>query len=356
MSGKAIDIKLSQEEKETLNKWMKASTTEQRMVFRAKIALLADEGLPNGAIAMRLKSREATVSKWRRRFAVGRIEGLQDAPRSGMPRRYDQNTEKRILAKLDESPPEGYSAWNGVLLSAALGDISQWQVWRVLRRHGIHLQRRHSWCVSVDPEFAKKSADVVGLYLNPPENAVVLAVDEKPAIQALERAQGYIKLPNGRAITGFSHEYKRNGTTTLFGALNVITGQVKAGHYNRKRRVEFLDFMNGVVADYPDREIHVVLDNLSTHKPRHDKWLARHKNVHFHFTPTHASWLNQIEIWFGILSRGALRGGSFESVRELRKAMDAFIESYNKNAAPFEWRKEIVQAAPLRKHYADLCK
>jgi hypothetical protein len=164
-------------------------------------------------------------------------------------------------------------------------------VWRVLREHEISLERRRSWCISTDPAFAQKAAVIVALYLQPPENAVVLSVDEKPHIQALERAQGWLKLPNGKALTGFNHEYKRHGTTTLFAALDVVTGLVKAGHYRRRRRVEFLHFMNRVVVDHLGREIHVILDNLNTHKPKHDCWLARHKNIHFHFTPTHASWL-----------------------------------------------------------------
>ena len=161
--------------------------------------------------------------------------------------------------------------------------------------------------------------------MNPPENAVVLSVDEKPSIQALERAQGYLKLPNGRAMIGQSHDYKRNGTTTLFAALNVISGEVTGRHYKRRRRVEFLDFMNRMVKQHPGKELHVILDNLSTHKPKRDIWLARHPNVHFHYTPTHASWLNQIEIWFSILSGKSLKGASFGSVRQLIAHIDSFI-------------------------------
>ena len=196
-----------------------------------------------------------------------------------------------------------------------------------------------SWCVSTDPEEAAKAAAIVGLYLAPPDHAIVLAVDEKPAIQALERAQGYLKLPNGRSLHGQAHEYRRRGNSTLFTALDVATGQITAQHTKRRRRVEFLAFMNAVVADYPDQEIHVVLDNLRTHKPKRDQWLARHKNVRFHFTPTHASWLNQVEIWFSILARSTLDGASFTSVTQLRAAIDAFIQSYNLHATPFQWRQ-----------------
>ena len=187
----------------------------------------------------------------------------------------------------------------------------------------------------------------------PPDNAVVLAVDEKPSIQALERAQGYLKLPNGRAMTGQSHDYKRHGTTTLFAALNVASGKVVGRHYKRRRRVEFLDFMNRVVAAYPEREIHVVLDNLSTHKPTRDTWLNRHSNVHFHYTPTHASWLSQIEIWFSILTGQSLNGASFTSVKELIEHIDAFIERYNKTARPFLWTKSEVHQKRPRPCFAD---
>jgi transposase len=227
--------------------------------------------------------------------------------------------------------------------------VPAYRVWEILRKHGIQLQRRRGWCVSIDPEFAPKAAEIVALYLDQPENAVVLAVDEKPHSQTLERAQGYLRLPNGRALRGVSHEYKRHGTTTLFAALNVHSGAVHGKHAQRRRRREFLAFMNEVVADYPVQEIHVVLDNLNTHKPKHDRWLARHPNVHFHFTPTHASWLNQIETWFSILSRQALRGSSFRSPREVRDRIDAFIAAYNRNALPFRWRAAKVHPVDLKR-------
>ncbi len=207
---------------------------------------------------------------------------------------------------------------------------------------------------STDPEFAAKAADIVGLYLNPPEHAVVLCVDEKPRIQALERAQGWLRLPNGQALGGFAHRYKRHGTTTLFAALEVTTGLVKTGHYQRRRRAEFLDFMNEVVAVHPEREIHVVLDHLNPHKPKCDRWRARHKNVHFHFTPTYASWLNMIEIWFSLLQRHALAGASFTSPQQLRAAIDAYVRHHNASAAPFEWRKTTIQPKPLRHYIANL--
>jgi len=341
----------------TLESWVRASSAEQRLVQRAEIILAADRGESTTAIAAAMGITPTTVSKWRRRFAREGLSGLMDAPRSGKPATYTVATERRILERLDEPPPSGHQTWTGGLLAQALGDVSADHVWRVLRKHRIDLQQEQSWCESTDPEFGAKAADIVGLYLAPPENAVVLCVDEKPSIQALERAQGWLRLPNGKAITGRSHEYKRHGTTNLFAGLNVATGQVKTGHYTRKRRREFLDFMNQLVAGYPTNlEIHVILDNYQTHKPKHDRWLKRHPNVHFHFTPTHASWLNQVEIWFSILTRRAVRRGSFTSPRQVREAIERFAGAYNPDAAPFEWHKATVTPGRLRSSYADLCK
>jgi transposase len=348
----ATPIVLSVEERGTLEAWARATSIARRRVERARIVLLAAEGMASRAIGRELGCRHHTVSKWRVRFARERLAGLADAPRSGKPKTYGARADRRILAALDRPPPAGFARWTAPLLARELGDVSDQHIWRFLRAQGVDLAGRRSWCLSTDPEFVAKAADIVGLYLDPPDNALVLAVDEKPAIQALERAQGYLKLPNGRALTGFAHEYKRRGTTTLFAALEVATGQIKAKH--TKRRAEFLGFMNDVVADYPDREIHVVLDNLKTHKPKRDRWLTRHKNVHFHFTPTHASWLNQVEIWFSILSRGALNGANFTSVAQLRAAIDAFIESYNQHPEPFQWRKARVHPKGLASRITDL--
>ena len=353
MSRPAVLITLSDEEKETLLSWTRSGKTQHRYVLRARIVLSASQGDANRDIARDLGTREATVCKWRRRFHESGLSGLQDKARSGKPAKYDQSSERRILEALDDAPPKGYANWTGPLLADKLG-ISVHYVWQVLRNHGISLARRRSWCVSTDPEFATKAAAIVGLYLEPPKNAIVLCVDEKPAIQALERVQGWLKLPNGKAVTGFNHEYKRNGTTTLFAALNVATGLVKAGHYKRRKRRQFLSFMNELVAEYPDQELHIILDNLNTHKPKNDRWLPRHPNVHFYYTPTHASWLNQIEIWFSILWRSALKGGSFTSIRDLRTAINHFIDAYNENAHPFEWKATKVRPKALEEKYSNL--
>jgi transposase len=348
-------ISLTDEEVRTLEEWTRRGKSEHRLVERARIILLANQGRTNQQIAAALDTRTARVSKWRQRFGAKGLAGLGDADRAGKPARYDQITEKRVLALLDEPPPKGYSQWNGRLLSEALSDVSKDQVWRILRRHDICLERRRSWCISTDPEFGPKAADIIGLYLSPPENALVLAVDEKPSIQALERAQGYLRLPDGKAVNGFSHCYKRHGTTTLFAALEITTGQVKTAHYNRRRRREFLDFMNDVIAGHENREIHVVLDNLNTHKPKNDRWLKRHPNVHFHFTPTYSSWLNQAECWFSILGRQALQGASFTSPQQLRRAIDDFVSVYNEKASPFEWKKAVVFPSKPQSKYSDLC-
>lgn len=352
----ATIIRLTKEECQTLRFWANSPTTQQRFAFRANVILKAAEGKPTQEIASELGVYPATISKWRIRFKKAGIAGLKDANRSGKPPRYGRETEKRILALLDEPPPKGFSKWNGRLITQHLGDVSCDYVWKTMRKYGIHLQRQRSWCISTDPQFAPKAADIVGLYLNPPENAIVLCVDEKPHIQALERAQGWLRMPDGRAITGRNHEYKRHGTTTLFAALDIMTGLVKTGHFQRRRRREFLEFMNQVIAQYPDKEIHVVLDNLNTHKPKNDRWLARHKNVYFHYTPTHASWMNQIETWFSILTCAALRGASFTSPKQVRQAIDDFTEVRNENAVPFEWTKTVVRPKGFKKYYSDLCK
>jgi len=357
MAAIATPVTLTDDERATLESWVRTHSTEQRFAFRARVVLAAASGEGSASIARREGVRLNTVSTWRKRFSSQGLPGLQDERRSGRPETYGVEAELRILGLLDEPPPVGYGSWNGKLLAEALGDIPADQVWRILRRNGIQLQRRRSWCISTDPEFAPKAAEIVGLYLDPPENAIVLCVDEKPHIQALERAQGYLRLPNGTAVRGQNHEYKRHGTSTLFAAFEVHTGKLVQGmHAQRRRREEFLEFMNSIVAVYPTEEVHVVLDNLNTHKPKHDRWLARHPNVHLHYTPTHASWLNQVEVWFSILSRQALKHSSFRSVAELLKRIDDFIVAYNRNAKPFAWRAREVRPSAPRATIAQLRK
>jgi transposase len=342
MIPEAAVVRLTPADRAVLEARIRAPTTEQRDVFRARIVLLADEGRSTRSIARMLGTMPRTVSTWRGRFVRDGLAGLGNKPHPGPAPTYGAETGRRILEVLDREPPAGFARWTGSLIATELGDVHEQYVWRFLRTEKIDLSGRKSWCESDDPEFVAKAADVVGLYMAPPDNAIVICVDEKPSIQALERAQGYLKLPNGRALTGHSHDYKRNGTSTLFAAFEVATGKITAAHKNRRRRVEFLDFMNDIVADHPDTAIHVILDNLNTHKPKNDRWLKRHPDVHFHFTPTRASWLNQVEIWFSILEGKSLRGASFTSVKHLREHIDAFIAAYNQHAKPFVWTKAKV--------------
>jgi transposase len=348
----ATPIVLTAEEQRALEALARSRKSEARIRDHARIVLLAAAGIGSRAIGREVGCEPGTASKWRVRYARDRMAGLSEVGERGATAKYGPEHDNRILAKLDTAPPDGYANWTAPLLSREMGDIHEQYIWRFLRAQKIDLSGRKSWCQSNDPEFVAKAADIVGLYMMPPDNAVVLSVDEKPSIQALERAQGYLKLPNGRSMIGQSHDYKRNGTTTLFAALEVGTGAVTGRHYKRRRRVEFLDFMNHIVAAHQGKEIHVIVDNLSTHKPKRDLWLKRHPNVHFHYTPTHASWLNQVEIWFSILAGKSLKAGSFASVRQLVAHIDSFIDSYNADARPFVWTKSVVHQKRLKPCFA----
>lgn len=333
---------------------LSTSRTEQaRLVERAGIILACLAARENQEIAKEFDVTPGTVGLWRGRFAVSGIPGLRDAPRSGKPPTYGPALRQRILSKLEEPPPIGQATWDGGSLAKALG-VSDHAVWRVMRREGIQLRRHRSWCVSTDPEFAEKSANIIGLYLNPPECALVVSVDEKPTIQAIERATGYVQTSSGKIVRGIKSTYKRNGTINLFAALNVATGAIHGKTTATKKRIDFQQFMDEVVAGLPKgRMIHVILDNLSTHKKNED-WLAANPQVRFHFTPTSASWLNQIEIWFGILQRKALTGASFSSITQLVQAITDFITVHNQKAAPFVWRKREVKGAQLRNTIVNL--
>jgi len=353
MIPEAREVHLSRKDRKVLEERCRSPVTLQRDLKRARIVLLAAAGRSTRSIAKEVGVQPRIVSLWRHRYADHGLEGLQSKPVPGKQPIYTKATNKRILKLLDKSPPAGYARWTGPLLAGELGDVDVQYVWRFLRSNKIDLAARKSWCESNDPQFTAKAADVVGLYVAPPKKAIVLCVDEKPSIQALERAQGYLKLPNGRSLTGQSHDYKRHGTTTLFAALEVATGKILATHSKRRRRVEFLDFMDRVAAAFPNRQLHVILDNLSTHK-KNEEWLKAHPNVKFHFTPTSASWLNQVEVWFSVLARKALAGASFTSPRQVRDQIDAFIAAYNRDAQPFEWTKQVVFAKHPRAKYADL--
>jgi len=354
MPRHAPELECSAEDRATLVALTRSRTAEARGTERARIILACLEGKQIQQVAQELNVSLPTVSKWRQRFSLWGLRGLQDQSRSGKPVRYDTAFRNRVLATLEEPPPPGMSHWDGPAVAEKL-NASVHAVWRVLRREGIYLQRRRSWCVSTDKEFAPKAADVVGLYLNPPVNALVLSVDEKPSIQALERTSGYVETDSGKVVRGLKSTYKRHGTLNLFAALEVGTGQVKTKFTEFKKRADFRSFLDGVLADQPqDKEIHVILDNYCTHK-RNDDWLAQFAGrVQFHFTPTSASWLNQIEIVFSLLQRKTLNGGSFQSKDQLREAIEAFFRRHNERAKPFRWRKREVRGSQLQNTIVNL--
>jgi transposase len=343
----------SENDRKTLDQLARSRTEEARLVERAKIILKCLAGERVHKIAKDLHVRPNTVIEWRSRFEKHGIKGLKDRPRSGKPARYNAQFRDDVLSTLELPPPAGQARWDGPAVAKHL-DTSVDAVWRLLRKEGICLSRQRSWCVSTDPEFIPKAADIVGLYLNPPENALVISVDEKPSIQALERATGYVETDNGKIVHGYKSTYKRHGTLNLFAALEIATGAIHTQTTQQKRRPEFLAFMDQVLAGLPnDKEIHVILDNYCIHK-KNDEWLAVHPNVQFHFTPTSASWLNQVEIWFGILSRKALKGASFENIEQLRQAIEAFVAAYGPTAKPFVWRKREVKGTQLRNTIVNL--
>ncbi|MGC2203396.1 MAG: IS630 family transposase [Stellaceae bacterium] len=353
MARVAVALSCSAEQRTELMNLARSRTAEARLVERAKIVLACLDGKRNDEVSGEVGVRANTVGLWRKRFAARGIAGLYDQPRPGKKPKYGEALRLRILRQL-ELPPPGLAGWDGGTLSVALG-VSDAAVWRVLRKEGIQLRRHRSWCVSTDPQFAAKAADIIGLYLDPPENALVLSVDEKLSIQALERATGYVQTSSGKIVQGLKSTYKRHGTVNLFAALEVATGFIRGKTTQTKKRVDFQAFMSEIIEDQPsDRQIHVILDNYCTHK-KNETWLAAHPNVTFHFTPTSASWLNQVEIWFGIFTRKALSGASFRSAEQLKQAIQDFTNVYNEHAAPFVWRKREVKGAQLRHTIVNLC-
>ena len=354
MGRVARPVVLNREEREDLKAIASSGTYEARLVQRAKIVLLCSDGIAIKRIAEKLDIRPNTVIVWRDRYLEEGLDGLYDRDRPGKPVTYGEGFRNDVLQLLETSPPDGLAAWDGATVAAHL-NVSKHAVWRLLRQEGICLRRQRSWCVSTDPQFVPKAADIIGLYLNPPTNAIVLSVDEKPSMQALERTTGYVKTSSGKIARGLKSTYKRHGTLNLFAALNVASGEIDGKITKYKKRPDFLEFMDEVVADYsPEREIHVILDNYCIHK-KNDDWLKEHPNVFFHFTPTSASWLNQVEIWFGIMSRKVLRGANFAAVSELKSAVETYIAAYNKGARPFVWKKREVVGSQIKNTVANLC-
>jgi transposase len=306
-------------------------------------------------IAAELGEQEGVIIKWRNRFAANGISGLFDAHRSGKPVTYGDEWKAMVLKKLEEKPPDDLARWDGPTLAAVLG-TSEDAVQRFLQKEGIQLARIRTWCISTDPEFTAKAADIVGLYLNPPENAIVLCIDEKPGMQALSRKTGYIRTSNGKIVRAVKSTYKRNGTQNLFAALEVATGIIHGQTTKTKKRVDFLAFMDGLLKELPSGEnvhYHAILDNYCIHK-RCDNWLSVNPNVTFHFTPTSASWLNMVEIWFNILSRKILRGASFDTASALSDAIMGYIKAYNDTAEPFVWKKREVKGSQIKDNLSNL--
>ena len=327
----------------TLERWVRAGTTPQRLVERARIVLASAEGIAGSEICTTLDVSRPTVSRWLDRYATEGIAGLaEDKPRSGRPKVLDATAAADVISKtLEEPPPDGGTHWSGRLMAKAVG-VHQSTVARLWKAYGLKPHRVAYFKVSTDPEFVAKLRDVVGLYLDPPKRAVVFAFDEKSQIQALDRTQPGLPLKKGRAGT-FTHDYKRHGTTTLFAALNVASGEIQHACLPRHRRDEFLRFMTRLERRVAKGlSLHVILDNYATHKtPEVHRWLRRHPRVHVHFTPTSASWLNLVERFFSELTTRQLRRLAVTSVDELIAAIHQYIARRNDHPQPFTWTATV---------------
>lgn len=343
-------IELSVEQRRILEEWVRASSTEQRLVQRARIVLLAGEGLSNEEIAGELGVVRQTAAKWRERFRSVGVAGLGDGSRPGRPPRYGHDDRLAIVKTVTETPPDPESHWTMTKVADALRDevgISASQVWRILQELDLKPWQVRSWLTSHDPDFWEKAADVCGLYLNPPEGALVLSVDEKTGMQAKSRTNP-TKPARPGLIERREFEYRRNGTAALFAALDVHSGEVIWESKERNRSVDFIAFLEHLDRVTPrDLTLHLVLDNGSSHVSKQTRqWLDTNGDrFKIHHTPTHASWLNQIELFFSILGRRLLRRGEFQSIDELVHRISAFITDYNHKAKPFRW---TYDAKPLQ--------
>ena len=330
-------IRLDTETKATLNSWVQAPSTAQALVLRSRIVLEAAAGRANQQIATELKVPPVTVGKWRRSFAALGLDGLRDAPRSGRPPIHDPAVWQRVQT-LACQRPEAQGRWSVRTLARKVG-LPHSTVHAMLNASKLQPHRIRTFTFSPDPEFEPKLLDIVGLYLNPPEKALVLCVDEKPGIQALDRTQPLLPL-RARKPQSWTNEYVRHGTQTMIAALEIATGRVVAHVRNRRTSVNFLRFMNDVVRAYPNRELHVVVDNLNIHKNEAARrWLGRHQQVQFHYTPTHASWVNLIECFFSILSKQGLAHSVQRSKQDLKDLLHRFLDNYNQTCNPFTWTK-----------------
>lgn len=335
----AAKIELSLAEREVLESYVGRRKTAQGLALRARIILRCAEGGHDGLVADELRVERSTVGKWRRRFAVDRLDGLHDEPRPGAPRSIsDADVERVVIATL-ETTPKGATHWSTRDMAKHSG-LSHSSIGRIWRAFGLAPHKSDTFTLSKDPLFVDKVRDIVGLYLNPPDRAVVLCVDEKSQVQALNRSQPMLPMQPGRPESR-THTYIRNGTTALFAALDVATGHVIGQCRRRHRAAEFLSFLKQIDAQVPSElDVHVVMDNLATHKTAEvQRWFARNPRFHVHFTPTYSSWLNQIERWFAMLEQRQLKRGAHRNATELERAIYEFIDAHNEEPKPFVWVK-----------------
>jgi transposase len=330
---------LSDDERQTLLAWSRRATSAQRLAMRARIVLACADGQTNTEVAMALKITQPTVGKWRNRFVQDRLDGLVDEPRPGPPRTVTDAQVEEVITRTLESKPDNATHWSTRSMAKTVG-LSQSAIVRIWHAFGLQPHRSETFKLSTDPLFIEKVRDVVGLYLNPPERAIVLSVDEKSQVQALDRTQPLLPLGPGQAERN-THDYVRNGTTSLFAALNVATGEVLGNCYRKHRQQEFIKFLKEIDEAYPENpgeEIHLILDNYGTHKtPSVKRWLQRHPRFIVHFTPTSASWLNQVERFFAEITEKRIRRGAFQSVAALEQAIANYLDAHNQNPEPFVW-------------------
>lgn len=336
-------LTISPSERERLEAWTRRRKTAQALAMRARIVLLCGSGMTNTAVAEKMGITLQTVGKWRRRFVDDRIDGLLDEPRPGTPRKISDKDVEKVVTLTLETTPKGATHWSTRSLAKRVG-LSHMAVKRIWKAFGLQPHRSETFKLSTDPLLTEKVRDIVGLYLSPPDRALVLCVDEKSQIQALDRTQPLLPMRPGQAERR-THDYKRNGTTSLFAALDVKTGKVIGECHRRHRSREFRAFLNTIDASVPDElDVHLVLDNYGIHKtPTIERWLKRHPRFHLHFTPTYGSWLNQVERWFADLTEKRIRRGVFQSVTQLEDAIRDYLDASNDNPKPFVWTKSADQ-------------
>jgi transposase len=345
---------LSTLEQEELQRWVRRRNTAQGLAFRARIILASSTGESDIAVASRLETTRETVGKWRRRFLKARCDGLLDEPRPGAPRQIGDEDVERVIALTLGSIPKDATHWSTRSMAQVSG-LSQSAISRIWRAFALEPHRSETFKLSSDPLFIEKVRDIVGLYLNPPERAVVLCVDEKSQIQALDRTQPLLPMRPGQPERR-THDYKRHGTTSLFAALNTATGEVIGTCYRRHRSVEFKQFLKVIDKNVPrEFEVHLVLDNYSTHKTALiHKWLVKRPRFQLHFTPTSTSWINLIERWFALITEKQIRRGTFRSTHQLETAIRDYIATYNHHPKPFIWTKTADEILETVKRYCDV--